>query len=344
MAKTIEVAADRARRGDDTVTITPREIAKSYHVANAPGADALKLFNQLIRAAGERMGDDVEHTARLADLNADKGTRNHSRQHIQPLMLELAGAVLCYDDTNNQRLSLASLIPEMHVNYRHEDTGHILIAWRFGASFRKMAKKSHHWAEIDRMTLLALRSKYSVLLFQHMSALFKLTKVDSETFTVQDLRDAIGVPKGKLKRFSHLNDQALKPAIKEINLISRFTLTASLHKKGRTVTAVMISWAEKPAMQKRKAKAELDRHSTGRKHRLAGTDERIAEHPPFPDNPKMFRHSNFWVQVYHDAGCRADMTMTAQGFINWTVATGKPRSPQLFFNFCKGENTRRGIQ
>lgn len=337
MVKTIDVAADRARRGDDTVTITPREIARSYHVANAPGADALKLFNQLIRAAGERMADDVEHTARLADLNADRGTRNHSREHVQPLMLELAAAVLCYDDTNNKRLSLASLVPEMHVDYRHEDTGHILLAWRFGASFRKMAQKSRHWAEVDRMTLLALRSKYSVLLFQHMSALFRLTKVNAETFTVQDLRDALGVPKGKLKRFSHFNDRALKLAIKEINGISRFTLTASLHKRGRTVTAITISWVEKPAWQKQKAQAELEGHSAGRKHRQDGTAERIVEPRGFPEAGPI-QKGDKWHRIKKDAGCNMDNRLIADRFRQWCRKKGvQPDAwniEKVFLNYC----------
>ena len=38
------------------------------------------------------------------------------------------------------------------------------------------------------------------------------------------------------------------------------------------------------------------------------------------------------------------MEATRVGFIEWTERTGKPRTPQLFFNFCKGKNKRKGIQ
>ena len=91
------------------------------------------------------------------------------------------------------------------------------------------------------------------------------------------------------------------------------------------------------------AKVELDRHSAGRRHRQAGTAERIADHPPFPEHTNGLRYNEFWKRVYDDARCRANLEQTRTGFIEWTERTDKPRTPQLFYNFCKGENERKGI-
>lgn len=59
------------------------------------------------------------------------------------------------------------------------------------------------------------------------------------------LRALLGVPAGKLDRFSNLNTWALKPAIAEINHLSRMNLTVTPKKAGRTVAAVEIGWAVK---------------------------------------------------------------------------------------------------
>jgi hypothetical protein len=84
----------------------------------------------------------------------------------------------------------------------------------------------------------------------------------------------LGVQEGKLERFANLNRDALQPAIKEVNQLARFNLSASLNKVGRTVETVTISWEPKPNPVD--AKRELDRAKVGRKARRDGTTETVA--------------------------------------------------------------------
>lgn len=166
------------------------------------------------------------------------------------------------------------------LDYRHEVSDDLLVAWWFGGAFREMAEKSCHWAILDRQTVFALSSKYSILLFQHVASLVNLDHVTSKTFTVPELRAFLGVPDGKMERWNDVNRFALKPAIAEINQTSRLTLTATPNKIGRTVASVTIAWEEKPLEGKRAAKAELDRPKMGRKARRDGDVE--TEVTPFP--------------------------------------------------------------
>ena len=124
-----------------------------------------------------------------------------------------------------------------------------------------MAEKSNHWAILDRQTVFHLGSKYSVLLFQHISSLTNLDHVTSKTFSIPDLRAVLGIPEGKLDRFVHLRQRAIDHAISEINQLSRLTLTATPHKIGRTVASVTIAWEVKP--DPTEAKAELNRPKVG---------------------------------------------------------------------------------
>ena len=335
---------DAARHYADTpnVTIEPKETAGGVFVRNQPGADALKVLHVLIDRAGPDMAEDVTHEIRLRELNAREGIRNHDRSQIRETLRDLAQAVMEFDDTERKQIEMGSVIPHANVDYRDEASGDLTIRWKFGEVFRGLAAASDLYAKLDSAALLAMRSRYAIALLRHCSTHFEKTKTNRQEFSVDHLRQVLGVLGTRHTRFSNLNTHALRPAIAEINATSRWTLEATMHKTGRTVTSVTISWTEKPLAEKREARAELDRHSAGRRQRQDGTAERVADHPPLPESRHHFKNT-IWEQAYIDAGCRADIQKTLDGFREWTGRTGKPRTPKIFFNFCKGEDGRKGI-
>jgi len=141
-----------------------------------------------------------------------------------------------------------------------------------------MAAQSNHWAILDRQTVFHLGSKYSVLLFQHIASLVNLDRVSSKTFTVPELRSMLGVTEGKLDRFSNLMQKALRPAIEDINHLSRLKLKITPKKIGRTVSTVEISWSVKPDPSA--TKRELNSAKVGRKERSKNAADVLYE--PFP--------------------------------------------------------------
>lgn len=68
------------------------------------------------------------------------------------------------------RYTIGGFLDEAVIDYRNEGNGDLVIAWWFGATFRRMAEQSNHWAILDRQTIFALTSKYSILLFQHFAS------------------------------------------------------------------------------------------------------------------------------------------------------------------------------
>ena len=278
MLKTTQIASDRAF--DEAKTVLPTEVARGVYIENPPGAEALKLMHLLIGKAGGRMAEDVRHELRLADIKQIDGMRNHTRATLRKLFIELAGAVIVFDDTETQCEMIGGFLDRAKLDYRHKISDDLLVSWWFGGAFREMAEKSCHWAILDRQTVFALSSKYSILLFQHVASLVNLDHIASQTFTVAELRAVLGVQDGKLDRFSNLNQRVLQPAIAEINQTSRLTLTATPHKIGRTIASVTIGWEEKPQEAKLEAKRELDRPKVGRAARRDGRTETLA--PPFP--------------------------------------------------------------
>ena len=89
-------------------------------------------------------------------------------------------------------VTIGGLLDFARIDYRHEVSNDLLVTWWFGGAFREMAEKSCHWAILDRQTVFALSSKYSILLFQHIASLVNLDHVASKTFTVPELRAVLG--------------------------------------------------------------------------------------------------------------------------------------------------------
>jgi hypothetical protein len=339
MGKTMQVAADRAY--DQTKTVLPSEVAQGVYMQHAPSLNALKLMHLMIGKAGGRMADDVRHEFRLSDIKKIEGMQNHTRATLTPLLGELAAAVLFHDDPEKQVVTIGGLLDEAKVDYRDEVSGDLLVTWYFRRTFRSMAQESNHWAILDRQAVFHLGSKYSVLLFQHISSLIKLKHVNSKRFTIPDLRAMFGVPDGKLDRFSTLNTRALKPAIDEINSdLTRLHLTTTLHKVGRTVAEVEIAWEVKEDLTK--VKAELDRPKVGRKGRQNGTAETPAL--TFPEFGSV-KNTQPWDKIARDHAPRIDgrhvpdLRVLADTFRKWCVEKSIPLDmrniEKTFATWCK---------
>ena len=331
MGKTVEVAADRAF--DQTKTVLPAEVARGTYMRNAPSLAALKVMHLMIGKAGGRMAEDVRHELRLSELREIDGMKNHDRASLAPLFAELAGAVLVNDDPDAMVITIGGLLDEARIDYRHEVSGDVLVTWYFGRTFRRMAEESNHWAILDRQTVFHLGSKYAVLLFQHIASLVNLDHVSSETFTVEDFRAILGIEQGKIKRFADLNRDVIKPAIAEINQLSRLILTATPNKIGRTVASVTITWDVKD--DPTAAKREMDRSKIGRKARQTGT----AEDPvrAFPTSGGI-EFDERWKTLKRAAGCNMDNAMIAEKFRTWCARKGISLDAQdieqIFSNFC----------
>lgn len=345
MKSTTKIAADRAY--DQTKTVLPAEVARGVYIENPPSAEALKLMHLLIGKAGGRMADDVRHEFLMADIKKIEGMRNHTRTTLRQLFIELAGAVMVFDDTEAQCEIIGGFLDRAKLDYSHEANDNLMVAWWFGGAFREMAEKSCHWAIMDRQTVFALSSKYSILLFQHIASLVNLNHITSKTFTVAELRAVMGVPEGKLALFGHFNNRAVQPAIAEINQTSRLKLTATPRKVGRTVVSITIAWEEKPQEAKQGAKAELDRPKVGRKARRDGTVETPVM--VFPNNGSV-KDAQPWDRIARDNAPRIDgrhvpdLRVLADTFRKWcrekSISLDAPSIEKTFTTWTKSYSAR----
>ena len=331
MIKTTQVASDRDF--DDTKTVIPAEYARGVYIEHPPSAQALKLMHLLISKAGGRIADDVQHEIRLADIKAIEGMRNHSRDTLRALFIELSSSVMHFDDREALCEIIGNFMDEIKLDYSQEVSSDLVVKWYFGRTFRTMAEQSNHWAIIDRQTVFALSSRYSILLFQYFASLQGLKYKTGEVFTVPQIRSLLGIPDGKIKRFADLKKDILTPAIAEINQLSRFSLTAIPRKTGRTVTTIEITWESKPDLTKEKR--ELQSSKIGRKARRNGTEDKPII--IFPETG-VISYDEPFVTIARKYGNGKDINLIAQDFRRW--AQGKfelndIKIVERFTAFCK---------
>lgn len=317
MGKTVTVAADRAF--DQTKIVLPAEVARGVYIRNAPSLSALKLMHLMIGTAGGRMADEAQHEIRLSDIRKIEGMKNHDRESLTPLFVELATAVLVSDDPDKKIVTIGGMLDEARVDYSAEASGDLLVTWWFGRSFRRMAAESNHWAILDRQTVFHLGSKYSVLLFQHIASLVALQHVTSKTFSITDLRAVLGVPEGKISRFANLRKDVINPSIAEINQLSRIHLTATPNKIGRAVSSVTISWSVKTDPSA--AKKEINASKVGRVARRDGNTEMVSQSSAFPSSGSI-EFDDHWKGLKRASGCNMDNTMIAEKFRSWCASKG----------------------
>ena len=280
---------------------------------------------------GQNLWDFTYLYADRPDIHKIDGMRKHDRASIEPLFIQLRATIITYDDTQKMSVTIGGLIDEAKIDYRHEASGDLVISWWFGRTFRRIAEQSNHWAIIDRQTVFALSSKYSILLFQHIASLINLSHVSSKTFTVAELRSLLGVQEGKLQRVFNFKARALEPAIAEINETSRLSLEARYHKTGRTVTSVTIAWQVKADLAPIK-QAQSD-HSIARNGKRQEAQERLS----FPVTGSV-KYTDPWERIAR-TNCNWDHAKLADAFRSFCterkISLSAKSIEEIFANFCK---------
>ena len=289
MPKTIEIAKKFA--GDAHKSVVPNEYARGLIIEHAPSAQALKLMSLMIGEAGGRMAEDTWHKITLGQIRKIKGMRKHDKESLRPLFTELRAMTYSFDHKEKEKIEIGGFLDHAEIKYKNDVSGALEIQWKFSTMFLRMAENSNHWAIIDRQTQFALRSRYSLLLFQHLSSYFQLQHITYKKFSLSELRAVLNIKTSVHLQFKFLNRDVLKPTLAEINQLSRFEIKMRTIKEGRAVVAIEFSWAEKADLAP--TKKELNHPKKGRKARREGKADHLILETPFPETGGL-SYDKYW--------------------------------------------------
>lgn len=151
------------------------------------------------------------------------------------------------------------------------------LTYSFPLELVELVRDSSIFAKLDHAVMRSFSSKYAFALYEAVARRARLRHVFREDFTVEGIRNLLGVEDGKLGPFKNLNRFAIQPAVAEVNAITPYNVAIEPKKQGRKVVSFIMGWGMKNKSGMQQAYAELQRPRVGRKPRTVKTIEETPE-------------------------------------------------------------------
>jgi plasmid replication initiation protein len=249
--------------------IKPSELVDIVEITPLNRSEMI-LYNQLLSHSWDTIEQGGIHRILKSVLRGSH--ESNDRLHAAFDSLMGAWAKVHYKDKAGKQV-----IGRVHLiganTEEEEEDGYFY--YRFPPELLSIISNSRTWAKLKSQIMYALRSKYSIRLYEMVEKRIGLNK-QSEYFTIDEFRGLLGVQKDKLPRFADFNKHCLKPALQEVNQLTDFEIQIGAVKRGRAVEKLMLTWYPKSGDSLREAHRERERSKVGRSARRKGQVEIIS--------------------------------------------------------------------
>jgi hypothetical protein len=249
--------------------IKPRELVDIIELTPLNRSETI-LYNQLLANAWNNIRTQPIHKVMKASLRGS----HESNDRLELAFDKLMGAWAKIRARDPQTNEMATFRVHLLGTNKEEDRDDGYFYYTFPPDLLAVIQQSKAWATIKSHIMYALRSKYSIRLYEMVERRIGLMK-QYEDFSVDEFRAMLGVPEGKLDRFADFNKHCLKPALAEVNQLTDFNVEVMAIKKGRTVEKLRLAWFKKSPAQLRAAHDEREKSRIGRQARWHGSVEVI---------------------------------------------------------------------
>lgn len=262
-----------------SLTITPDggEMLKPAELIELRGIGPLTLhdrqvFNLLIEAA---WGPGMAHPGRKFTISTAllKHPTEPTKRRLVESVERLMRTIVVAQRPDGEELRMQLLGSNTIKTTANGGT----LTYSFPAELAELVRDSSIFAKLDHAVMLSFSSKYAFALYEAVSRRIRLRHVFREDFTVEGIRDLLGVEAGKLEPFKNLNQFAIQPAVAEVNSVTPYSVRIEPKKQGRKVVGFVMGWGLKNKAGMKDAYAELQRPRIGGKPQMEGTTHEIAE-------------------------------------------------------------------
>ncbi|MEM9261954.1 MAG: replication initiation protein [Pseudomonadota bacterium] len=214
-----------------------------------------RIYNQLLANAWDAIDQNVVHRIHKSYLRGSHGSTDRITESLKRLMGAIATVAITKDGKPSQlhvQLLGANIVQDADGGYFY---------YKFPDEMRVIITRSTVFARIKSHVMYALRSKYALRLYEIVQKRANLKYKRFEEFTVEEFRNLLGVPKGKLKRFADLNKHAITPAIEELDKVGCHKVWTENLREGRSVKKIVLYWHEKRSEDQLAALDEVQRRN-----------------------------------------------------------------------------------
>ncbi|MBZ0148544.1 MAG: replication initiation protein, partial [Pseudorhodoplanes sp.] len=250
--------------------IKPRELVDIIELTPLSRAETI-LYNQLLANAWNNIRTTPVHKVLKASLRGS----HESNDRLHNAFDRLMGAWAKIRARDPQTGAMATFRVHLLGANKEEDQDDGYFYYTFPPDLLTVISQSKAWATIKSHIMYALRSKYSIRLYEMVERRIGLNK-QHEEFTVDEFRAMLGVENGKLDRYADFNKYCLKPALEEVNHLTDFVVEIAAIKRGRAVEKLHMTWLKKSPAELRAAHDEREKSRIGRSARWNGRVDVIA--------------------------------------------------------------------
>ncbi|MCU9850619.1 replication initiation protein [Defluviimonas sp. WL0024] len=271
---TVTDALRMNRDNPDAIIAAGEVVDMRFQSGNQLSLRAAKLFCLLVQEAGIAIADDKQHRIPYSVLNE---TFRRSKAELLDAIYELHCTMVSVKVTSQNGRDFTKSGPIIADIEREDDElDSAEIRFEFSKALRQVIANSTHWAALSRRAVLAFESKYSLRFYLFLSLRAGLRKT-SEEFSLDDLREMLGMEPGTLPRWQDFRRFVLDKAQAEINHLAGFRMGYEPIKIGRKFAGVRLFWGLKGRDELIEAHKELERPRVGRTARREGKVEQLAQ-------------------------------------------------------------------
>jgi hypothetical protein len=274
------------QRQTEAHIVKPAELIDIREISDSLTLSDRRIYNLLLADAWDNINQPVLHSIRLHELRGTDKDNARPRDSIRRLMK----VVIAFDvlEDGIKREVMTQLLGPCKLDHN----GQGLAYYTFPEPIRAAVESSTVFARLRRDLLCQFRSKYALSLYEMLQKRINLSFKTSEDFTIEDLRQKLGVEKGLYPAYRSLNQKVILPAKTEVNEISDVYCEFLEIKEGRKVVGLRLSWRKKATDEAVKNAPALPQTKAARK----GPDLRIVgnetEADASPNTGKRLRELN----------------------------------------------------
>lgn len=231
-----------------------------------------RVFNILVQKAwGPKLGQPgIWFEVETSELRSSTDRNSRLNDTLERLMRTI---VVVVDNAGEEEIRT----PLLSSNKISTTANRGKLRYKFTEELAGLLRDSTIFAKLDLAVMQSFSSKYAFALYEAISRRVRLKHKFIEDFTIQELRDLLGVEDGKLDAYKNLNKFAIEPSLTEVNSLAPFSVSLAPKKEGKRVVGFVLSWSIKTEAGMKEAYAELHRPKVGRKARLSGMAELVTE-------------------------------------------------------------------
>jgi len=253
--------------------VKPGELVEARFVkGSAPSAAARKTLALLIQAAAGDAWKPGQHSILKRDLRGS----HQSNDRLDDIFDELQTILMKIETVAPDGRAARLVAPVIAHRIEHDDdTDTSRVWWEFSEPARRAMQGSDYYAALNRGTLLAFDSRYSVTLYER-GCLLVGRRSPTWRGSIAEFREMMGVPNGKYHAWGDIRRFVLDRAIAEVNQLADFAVgyTVTNGSRGK-VTHIEFWFRPKAAEERNLAARELESSRLGRKARRSGAVEHV---------------------------------------------------------------------